>query len=38
MREITKDAEHEIHAILLACKRARKQILAAFPAQKAGLH
>ena len=38
MHEMTKHAEHEIHAILLACKRVRKQILAASPAQKAGLH
>ena len=38
MRDMTKDAEHELHAILLSCKRARKQILAAFPAQKSSVH
>jgi uncharacterized membrane protein len=29
MREITKNAEHEMHAIILSCKRARRQTLAA---------
>jgi hypothetical protein len=38
MRDMTKDAEHEMHAILLSCKRARKQMLAAFPTQKSSLH
>jgi hypothetical protein len=35
---MTKDAEHEIHAILLSCKRARRQKLASLPAQKPTLH
>jgi len=34
MHDMTKNAEHEMHAILLSCKRARRQLLAAFPAQK----
>jgi len=38
MHDMTKNAEHEMHAILLSCKRARKQMLAAFPAQKSSLH
>jgi hypothetical protein len=38
MRDMTKDAEHEMHAILLSCKRARKQMLGAFPEQKSRLH
>ena len=38
MREMTKNAEHEMHAIVLSCKRARKQMLAAFPAKKSSLH
>jgi hypothetical protein len=32
MREMTKNAEHEMHAIILSCKRTRKQTLAALPA------
>jgi hypothetical protein len=38
MREITKNAEHEMHAIILSCKRARRQMLAALPAKKPSLH
>ena len=38
MREMTKNAEHEMHAIVLSCKRARKQMLAALPAKKSSLH
>jgi hypothetical protein len=38
LRQITKDAEHEIHAILLSCARARRQMLASLPAQKPTLH
>jgi hypothetical protein len=38
LRQMTKDAEHEIHAILLSCKRARRQMLASLPAQKPTLH
>jgi hypothetical protein len=38
LREMTKNAEHEIHAILLSCARARRQMLASLPAQKPTLH
>ena len=38
MREMTKNAEHEMHAIVLSCKRARKQMLAGPPAKKSILH
>jgi len=38
LRQMTKDAEHEIHAILLSCKRARRQMLASLTAQKPTLH
>ena len=38
LRQMTKDAEHEIHAILLSCKSARRQTLASLPAQKPTLH
>ncbi|MGC2204178.1 MAG: hypothetical protein WA633_29045 [Stellaceae bacterium] len=38
LRQMTKGAEHEIHAILLSCKRARRQMLASLPAQKPTLH
>jgi hypothetical protein len=38
IREMTKNAEHEMHAIVLSCKRARKQMLAALPAKKSSLH
>ena len=38
MHEMTKNAEHEMHAIVLSCKRARKQMLAALPAKKSSLH
>lgn len=38
LREMTKIAEHELHAIILACKRARGQMLATLPASKPTLH
>ena len=38
MREMTKNAEHEMHAIVLACKLARKQMLAGVPANKPTTH
>jgi hypothetical protein len=38
IREMTKNAEHEMHAIILSCKRARKQMLDTLPAQKPTLH
>ena len=38
MREMTKNAEHEMHAIVLACARARKQMLAGMPTTRPILH
>ena len=38
VREMTKIAEHEIHAIVLSCARARRQVLAVLPATKPTLH
>jgi hypothetical protein len=38
VREMTKNAEHEMHAIILVCKRARKQMLAGVPASKPTMH
>ena len=38
LRQMTKDAEHEMHAILLSCARARRRMLASLPAQKPTLH
>jgi hypothetical protein len=38
MREMTKNAEHEIHAVILSCTRARRQMLAGRPATKPNLH
>lgn len=38
LREMTKNAEHEMHAIVLACKRARKLMLAGIPAKKPSIH
>ena len=38
IREMTRNAEHEIHAIVLACSRARRQMLAAIPTSKPTLH
>lgn len=37
-REMTKNAEHEIHAIVLYCKRARKHMLAGLSTTKPNLH
>ena len=34
MREMTRIAEHEMHAVILSCKRARRQMLAGVPANK----
>src|SRR5215469_4147700 len=34
IRQMTKGAEHEIHAILLSCARARRQMVASLPARK----
>jgi hypothetical protein len=38
LREMTKIAEHELHAVVLACTRARRQLLATLPASKPTLH
>lgn len=38
VRDMTKIAEHEIHALVLACARSRRQMLAGFPAKKPTLH
>lgn len=38
LRQMTKHAEHEIHAILLSCARARRQMLTSLAAQKPTLH
>ncbi len=38
MREMTKIAEHEIHAVVLACSRARKQMMARMPTARPTVH
>jgi hypothetical protein len=38
MREMTKSAEHEVHAIVMACTRARKQMLARMPTKRPTVH
>ncbi len=38
MREMTKIAEHEMHAMVLSCASARRQMLAVLPATKPTLH
>jgi hypothetical protein len=38
MRDMTRIAETEIHAIILSCKRARRQMLEALPTEKPTLH
>ena len=38
MREMTKNAEHAMHTVLLTCKRARRQMLAGMPASKPTMH
>jgi hypothetical protein len=38
MKEMTLIAEHEMHAVVLSCKRARRDMLAALPARKPTLH
>jgi hypothetical protein len=37
-REMTKSAEHEMHAIVMACARARKQMLAGVATRKPTVH
>jgi hypothetical protein len=38
MREMTKNAEHAMHTVVLSCKRARKQMLEGMPASKPTMH
>jgi hypothetical protein len=38
MKEMTRIAEHEMHAVVLSCKRARRDMLASLPARKPTLH
>jgi hypothetical protein len=38
LRQMTRDAERELHAVLLSCARARRQMLASLSAQKPTLH
>jgi hypothetical protein len=38
MREMTKIAEHEIHAVVLACARARKEMMAGTPTTRPTVH
>ena len=38
MREMTKIAEHEIHAVILACARARRQMMAGMPTPRPTVH
>ncbi len=38
LRALTKNAEHEIHEIVLSCTRARRQTLPGSPARKSTLH
>ncbi len=37
-RELTRIAEHEMHEVVLSCTRARRQMLAALPANRPVLH
>jgi hypothetical protein len=38
LREMARIAEHEIHAVVLACARARRQMLAGMPTSKPTVH
>lgn len=38
MREMTRIAEHEMHEVILSCKRARRHMLVSLPARKPTLH
>lgn len=38
LREITRNAENEIHAIVLSCARARRHLLASLPFSKPTMH
>jgi hypothetical protein len=37
-REMTKIAEHEMHAVVLSCARARRELMAMLPTDKPTLH
>ena len=37
-REMTRIAEHEMHEVILSCKRARRDMLVSLPARKPTLH
>jgi hypothetical protein len=38
LREMTRNAEHEIHAVVLACTRARRHMVAGMPTHKPTVH
>ena len=38
MREMTKIAEHEIHAVVMACARARRQMIAGMQTKRPTVH
>jgi hypothetical protein len=38
MREMTRIAEHEMHEVILSCKRARRDMLVSLSARKPTLH
>ena len=38
MGEMTTSAEHDVHAIVMACARARKQMLARMPTKRPTVH
>ena len=38
MRELTRIAEHEMHEVILSCKRARRDMLVSQPVRKPSLH
>lgn len=38
MREMTKNAEHAMHTVVLSCQRARRQMLARVPAGRPTMH
>jgi hypothetical protein len=38
MREMTKIAEHEIHAVVMACARARRQMMAGMQTKRPTVH
>jgi hypothetical protein len=38
LQEMTGIAEHEMHTVVLSCKRARRDMLASLPARRPTLH